>query len=178
MRSEWREEIYPFKTRLPYNKSVPRCYIPWAQTHYWPSGHVGPVHWCRLTFVHVSVWSFTLLGSDMKMLTGRLAPAFKSSQAVHSALLDATVPIRWSVSWETRCGRKRKLDFTFEYTKTISQEGEGKTKTSQNASHQGLMLSRCWYIPLFESPVLICWYIDPSGLTISTFSANSTYSLG
>ena len=123
---------YQFKASLPYNKSVPQCYVPWAQIHYWPSGHVGLVHWCRLIFVHVSVWSFTLLGSDMKMLTGRSVAVFKSSQDVHSALLDAAVPIRWRVSLETDCGRKRNLTFTSEHTKPLSKRG--KARENQNIS--------------------------------------------
>ena len=76
----------------------------------------------------------------MKMLTGRLAAVFKSSQAVQSALLDATVPIRWSVSLETDW-KKKKFGFHFRFHKNTSQEGEGKTKTSQSESH--LMLSQC-----------------------------------
>jgi hypothetical protein len=77
----------------------------------------------------------------MKMLTGRSVAVFKSSQDVHSALLDAAVPIRWRVSSETDW-KNKKFDFHFRIYKTPSQEGEGKTKTSQNASHQGLMLSQ------------------------------------
>ena len=145
MRSECREEKYQFKASLPYNKWVPQCYVPWAQIHYWPSGHVGLVHWCRLIFVHVSVWSFTLLGSDMKMLTGRSVAVFKSSQDVHSALLDAAVPIRWRVSLETDCGREKEFWISLPNIQNPLARGwKGKQKTSQNASHQGLMLSQSW----------------------------------
>lgn len=140
-----RGKIFKFKASLPYNKWVPQCYVPWVQIHYWPSGHVGLVHGCRLIFVHVSVWSFTLLGSDMKMLTGRSVAVFKSSQDVHSALLDAAVPIRWRVSLETDCGREKEFWISLPNIQNPLARGwKGKQKTSQNASHQGLMLSQSW----------------------------------
>ena len=65
----------------------------------------------------------------MEMLTGRLAAVFKCFQDVHSTLLDAAVPIRWTVSLDTDCGKKEKIKFHIQiYTINPHKRGKGKQK--------------------------------------------------